>query len=98
MPKPIAPQVSLRALREVLGFTLEQLAEAVRDQGVEITAVGLNNAELGHRRASEPLMLAWAQALGIKRHHIKQTAELRQWLDAVEAEEVSARETVGTAA
>lgn len=98
MANPIAPQVSLRALREVLGYTLEQLAAAIRDQGVEITAIGLNNAELGHKRASEPLMLAWAQALGIRRHHIRQKAELRQWLDAVEAEEAERRAPVRSAA
>jgi transcriptional regulator with XRE-family HTH domain len=94
MSAPIPPQVSLRALREALGLTLEQTAEAIREQGVPITKIGLNNAELGHKNASEALVIAWARALGIKRIHVRQAPELRQWLAASQDQ----RETVGTAA
>jgi transcriptional regulator with XRE-family HTH domain len=85
MSNPIPPQVSLRALRELLGLTLEQVAAAIRDQGVEITATGLNNAELGHRIASEPVMVAWAHALGIRRYHVRNSRELREWMAAADS-------------
>lgn len=85
MPNPLPPQVSLRALREWRGMTLEELAQSIREQGVEITVVGINNAELGHRNASEPVMLAWCRALGIKRHLVRQARELREWVTTTDA-------------
>lgn len=85
MTNPIPPQVSLRALRKALGLTLEQLAEKIRDQDVEISAVGINNAELGHRRVSEPVKVAWAHALGIKPDLIRQGRELRELVTAADA-------------
>lgn len=82
MTSPIPPQVSLRALREAQGLTLAELADLIREQGVEISTDGLNNAELGHRGASEKLMLAWASALNVKRMHIRSSQQLRDWLTA----------------
>lgn len=87
MPQPIPPQVSLRALREMRGLTLEQLAEEIREQGVQISAVGLNNAELGHRQASPAVVDAWARALGIKPMHVRQGRDLRDWVRAIDADE-----------
>jgi transcriptional regulator with XRE-family HTH domain len=80
MPRPIPPQVSLRALREALNLDSRQLAEKIKEQGVDVHPDTLLNVELGHKRASERLMLAWARALGIKRHHIRQGDEFLEWL------------------
>lgn len=88
MTSPIPPQVSLRAFREVQGITLADLAELIKEQGHEVTADGLNNVELGHKQGSEALMIAWARALGIKRIHVRQASELREWLMAGLAEPV----------
>lgn len=89
MTSPIPPQVSLRALREARGLTLGQLAELITEQGHEVTADGLNNVELGRRQGSESLMLAWSRALGIKRIHVRQAAELREWLAAQMADQAA---------
>ncbi|MEV0214222.1 helix-turn-helix transcriptional regulator [Micromonospora sp. NPDC050695] len=91
MAEPLPPQVSLRIFREFVGLTLQQVAEAVREQGVPITADGLNNVELGRKPGSEALMLAVARALNIKRLHIRQAADICEWVDAV-------RHTQGTKA
>ncbi|MFG1659010.1 helix-turn-helix domain-containing protein [Micromonospora chersina] len=84
MPNPIPPQVSLRALREWRGLTLEQLADEIRAQGHNVSVTALNNAELGHRQASPLLLDAWARALGIRSTHIRQGRDLRQWVDAID--------------
>ncbi|MFD6565310.1 helix-turn-helix domain-containing protein [Micromonospora profundi] len=83
MAEPLPPQVSLRIFREFVGLTLEQVAENVREQGVPITADGLNNVELGRKPGSDALMLAVARALNVKRIHIRQGAEICEWVDAV---------------
>lgn len=87
MAEPIPPQVSLRVFREHLGITLQQLAADIREQGVPITADGLNNVELGRKPGSEALMLAIARALNIKRLHIRQGSDIRQWVRAVDQPE-----------
>lgn len=58
--------VRLRPYRvNVASMTLEQLAERIREQGVPVTAAHLSNVELGHQRASDRLLAAWARALGL---------------------------------
>lgn len=84
MAEPLPPQVSLRVFREHLGLTLEELAEEIREQGVPITRDGLNNVELGRRPGSDTLMLALARALKVKRLHIRQAKDIRQWVAAVD--------------
>lgn len=84
MSNPIPPQVSLRALREWRGLTLEQLADEIRAQGHDVSVTALNNAELGHRQASPRFLDAWARALGIRPSHIRQGRELRQWVNDIE--------------
>ena len=96
MTNPIPPQVSLRAFREALDMTLDQLAEAIKEQGVSITKFGLSNIETGRKRGSRQLMTAWAQALGIKPMHIRQDRELRELVDACDDD--AERESVGSAA
>jgi transcriptional regulator with XRE-family HTH domain len=62
---PIGPQVRLRDLRKAHGLTIRQLAERIEDQGIKVKADSLSNVELGHKRASDLLLVAWAKALGI---------------------------------
>lgn len=82
MTSPIPPQVSLRVFREARGLTLADLAALIAEQGHNVTPDALSNIEIGRKPASEALMLAWSRALGIKRIHIRQAAELREWLAA----------------
>lgn len=86
MAEPIPPQVSLRALRTHLGLTLDELATRISGLGVSITADGLSNAELGRKPTSEPVLLAWAKALGTDRSLIRTGPELIQLVNAVQAE------------
>jgi transcriptional regulator with XRE-family HTH domain len=85
MATPIPPQVSLRALREWRGLTLEQLADEIRAQGLDVSVTALNNAELGHRQASPRFLDAWARALGIRTTHIRQGRDLRQWVRDIDS-------------
>lgn len=78
----IPPQVSLRAFREALGLDSRQLAERIKEQGVEVHPDHLINIELGHKRGSDRLMIAWARAIGTKAIHIRQADELEEWLQA----------------
>lgn len=46
-------------------LTQEQLAERLKEHGVEITAAALSNVENGNKPASDRLLTAWALALGL---------------------------------
>lgn len=63
---PADAMVPLRAYRKMAGITVEDLIERIAAQGVVVKNVStINNVELGHRRPSEPLRVAWARALGL---------------------------------
>lgn len=91
MADPLPPQVSLRALREQRGLTLDELAQAIRAQGVSITTGGLNNAELGHRPPSELVLNAWLHALGTRRELVRTGPEVIEWVNAVRDEHCTCR-------
>lgn len=86
MAEHMPPQASIRVIREHMGLTLADVAARICEQGVPITGNGLNNAELGRRPVSEPVLNAWARALGIDRHHIHTGPELIRWVTAVQGE------------
>jgi transcriptional regulator with XRE-family HTH domain len=86
MAEAIPPQISLRALREALGLTLDELAERIDRQGVPVTKFALSNVETGKRRASGRLMDAWATALGTTTMHVRQDRELRALVQATEVD------------
>lgn len=46
-------------------LTQQQLADRIREQGVEITDAALSNVENGNKIASDRLLTAWALALGL---------------------------------
>lgn len=64
---PIGPQIRIRDLREAHGITVNQLAERIIETGYteKVHPDSLRNIELGHKRGSKLLMVAWAKALGI---------------------------------
>jgi transcriptional regulator with XRE-family HTH domain len=61
------PQVRIRDYREALGISVSQLVERIRETGYTDTVHPdtIRNVELGHKRASKPLMTAWVKALGL---------------------------------
>jgi len=64
--EPLGPMIRLKEVRTRLTtMTQEQLAERIREQGVEITGAGVSNVENGNKVASDRLLTAWAIALGI---------------------------------
>lgn len=64
--EPLGPMVRLKEVRTKLTtLTQEQLAERIREQGVQITDAGLSNVENGNKPASDRLLTAWAVALGM---------------------------------
>ncbi len=64
--KPIGPQVRIRDLRNAHGFSVKHLVTRIEEAGMPgVHEDTIRNVELGHRRASLPLMTAWARALGL---------------------------------
>lgn len=64
--KPIGPQVRIRDLRNAYGISVKELVERIESVGLAgVHEDTIRNVELGHKRASVPLMNAWARALGL---------------------------------
>lgn len=80
----IQPHVTLRALREADGLTSPMLAEKIRERGVKVDPDHILSVELGHKRASNALLAAWAGVLRINHRDIKQAAEIREMVTADE--------------
>ena len=74
----IPPQVTLRAIREAHGLTSPMLAAKIAERGVKVDPDHLLSVELGHKRASNSLIVAWANVLQINPRDIRQAAELRE--------------------
>lgn len=66
------PLVPLRYVRLANGLTGKKLADRIAAEGVEVDENSLYNIELGHKRASNALMIAWAKALQITPLDIRQ--------------------------
>lgn len=67
------PKVSIRDLREAHGLSVADLVERIEAQGVKVHPDTIRNVELGHKRASKPLMTAWAKALDLTSLDVEQT-------------------------
>lgn len=65
--KPIGLQVPIRALRIAHGLSVADLIERIKQQGgpEKIHPDTIRNVELGYKRASAPLLTAWAKALNV---------------------------------
>lgn len=65
--RPSGPQVRIRDYREALGLSVTQLVERIKETGYseKLHSDTIRNVELGHKRASKPLMTAWIKALGL---------------------------------
>lgn len=74
----IPPQVTLRAIREAMGLTTPMLAEKISERGINVHPDHLLNVELGRKRASNALLVAWANVLRINPRDIRQAAELKE--------------------
>lgn len=75
---PVPPHATLRAIREAHGLTSPMLAAKIADRGVKVDPDHLLSVELGHKRASNSLLVAWANVLQINPRDIRQAAELRE--------------------
>lgn len=64
-PEALGPMVRIKEVRKAHNLTLEQLADRIREQGVQITDAGLSNVENGNKVASDRLLTAWARALAL---------------------------------
>jgi hypothetical protein len=65
--RTVGPQVRIRDYREALGLSVTQLVERIIETGYteKLHPDTIRNVELGWKRASKPLMTAWAKALGL---------------------------------
>ncbi|MDM8086312.1 helix-turn-helix transcriptional regulator [Cellulomonas cellasea] len=63
--EPLGPMVRIADLRKAHGWSQDQLADRIREHGVQITAAGISNVESGNKQASDRLLTAWAKAFGI---------------------------------
>jgi transcriptional regulator with XRE-family HTH domain len=74
---PIGPQIRIRDLREAHGITVNQLVERIVATGYtdKLHPDTIRNVELGHKRGSKLLMVAWAKALGLSPLDVWQPAE-----------------------
>lgn len=62
----LGPLVPIREVRMAHGLSIEQLRERIEVYlGKKPHGDTLRNIELGHRKASQPLLNAWAKALGL---------------------------------
>lgn len=77
--RPIGAQVPIRALREAHGFSVAKLIQRIEEVGgPEGTHPDtIRNIELGYKRASKPLMTAWAKALGLTALDVYQPEPLK---------------------
>lgn len=82
--KPLGPMVPIRELRMAHGLSIEQTCERIEVYlGKKPHGDTLRNIELGHRKASQPLLNAWAKALGLLPLDVKQAGtELREDIPA----------------
>lgn len=72
---PLGPLVPIRGLREAYGLTVSQLCDRIEPHlGKRPHEDTIRNVELGHKRASAPLMTAWAKALGLTPLDVAQAA------------------------
>ena len=58
--------VRIKQVRIDHNLSQAQLADRIREQGVEISDAGISNVENGNKKASDRLLNAWARALGVE--------------------------------
>ena len=73
----LPPVIPVRALREALGLTIDDVVARIKDQGVAASKPGISNFETGVRHASPRLAHAYCRALGVARHQVSQGREQR---------------------
>ncbi len=82
--RPVGPQIRIRDLREAHGLSVRNLIERIAENGVDgVHPDTIRNVELGYKRASNPLMTAWAKALGLSPLNVWQPEPLNSSRDRV---------------
>jgi hypothetical protein len=82
----IPAHVTLRALRQARGLTAGQLADLLRERGVTVDQDHIYSVELGHKRAGNPLRVAWAAELGVNPRDIAFADEIRDLVADADAD------------
>ena len=59
-------------------MTAAQLAERLAERGVKVDQDHIYSVELGHKRAGNPLRVAWAAELGVNPMDIAFADEIRE--------------------
>lgn len=79
----VGPQVPIRKYREALGVSVASLIERIEQHGgpANTHPDTIRNVELGYKRASKPLMAAWAHALGLPPVDVYQPEPVKSSLD-----------------
>jgi hypothetical protein len=66
MSAKLPPLVGIREVRKAQKMSVAVLMDRIREQGYDIKDPStVRNIELGHKKASRPLMYTWAKALGL---------------------------------
>lgn len=89
--RAIGPQVPIRAFREALGISVSSLIERIAQNGgpQNTHPDTIRNVELGYKRASKPLMAAWAHALGLSPLDVHQPEPIKSSLERPRRNEVA---------
>lgn len=77
--RAIGAQVPIRALREAHGLSVNDLIVRIQQHGgpAKLHPDTIRNVELGYKRASMPLLTAWAKALGLTSLDVYQPEPLK---------------------
>lgn len=77
--RAIGAQVPIRALRVAYGLSVNDLIERIKQHGgpEKLHPDTIRNVELGYKRASQPLVVAWAKALDLNALDVFQPEPLK---------------------
>jgi hypothetical protein len=82
----IPAMVTLRSLREKEGLTSVTLAQQIGERGIKVDPDHILSVELGHKGASNSLLVAWANVLRINPRDIHLAREVREMVAEADAE------------
>jgi transcriptional regulator with XRE-family HTH domain len=85
-PTLIPAHVTLRSLREARGLTAADLAARLLERGVSVATQHIYDVEVGRKNPGFDLRVAWADELGVGVRDFRTGGELRELVEAADAE------------